>query len=422
MKSTEMNMKIKKLEKEFTNGTIYLDATQRIPTFKDGIIKKHLYHAVNDKKLTAKQRDVLSKLDGTIIDEKWRGECAIVLVPTTKGFACTDGGHRLTSFKGFLNGVMCKNFKYPENSDIEKFYAKLAKKLGKSIEDSFCFEELPEKYQKAFLEMELLVSITFSNAKNATGESFIDSNRQKNQTSMNLLNATFANTEFYKTFNETAKCIANFNVTKGLEKKSTPSWYSKAKKTTQESYIEVCKGLKYTKKKHAAIFKLLLRCANCADWTGGTSFDVHYNICKEHSKMSKTSCVDLMMNTIDNMAMVPKLLDVEYLDGMNVWTAIVYTFGVPSYKSYAVKATTRKPLAISGRFLKNRKIFNNAFGDCVAGNKTTFKGSNLVLTNSAKNGTVFVPKMLRESPSGRKNLTTVAMVLTAIYNETKEVK
>lgn len=428
-KSVTRNITVQELIANFSTGKTYLDATQRKPSFVDGIIKKHLYFAVKNEeksKISAKAQADIDSLGGVDAGEKWYGDCAIKFVRTKKGFACTDGGHRNFSFEQFVNNAAkCSNFLYPDNTEIAKFFEKLAKDMGKDVKDSFTFDELPAKYKRAFLNLPLYCLVSTSRVKNAAGEDFIDSNKQKNQNSVNLLNATFANTEFYKIFSETAKCIANYNLTKGLDAKSTPSWYNKAKKSTQESYVDVCKGLKYTGKKHAAIFKLLLRCANCAEWEGGTSYNVHYDICDTYKNMSKTSCVDLVMNTIDNMAMVPKLIDTDYLDGINVWTAVVYTFGVPSYKSYAVKTLSsakRKPLAISGRFLKNKETFNNAFGDCVAGNKTTFKGSNLVLTSNSKDGMVFVPKMLRESPSGRKNLTAVAMVLTAIYNETKEVK
>lgn len=425
-KSRTQFITTKELTNKYNEGHIFLDLTQREPSFVDGIVKKHLYYAVTNKstaKYTAAQQALIDTLGGLSLDNGWHGDCAIRLVLSKNKFACSDGGHRLETLSQFFGGTKCKDFSYPDNSEIAKFYEKLAATMGKSTTDSFTFSELPTKYQKALETLPLYCSITTSKAKNAAGEDFIDTNKQKNQSSVNILNGTFAKTDFYQIFSETAKCISAYNLKKGLEPKSTPSWYDGAKKNTKKAYEEVCKGLKFTGKKHDAIFKLLLRCANCAEWEGGTSKVAHYNICDTYSKMSKTSCNAIIMNTIDNMAMVPKLLDTEYLAGINVWTAVVYTFGVPAAKSYAARTLSsaeRKPLALSERFLKNRKQFNNAFGDCISGNKSTFKGSNFCLNQEG--GTVFVPQMLRESPSGRKNLTAVSMVLTAIYNEIKEVK
>jgi hypothetical protein len=426
-KSRTKYVTIETLVKEFKDGKIYLDETQRKPSFVDGIIKKHLYYAVNNEetpKFTAKELALVDLIAGDDFDDKWHGETAITLVPKNGGLACSDGGHRNYSFLMFTEGkAKCHNFKYDGNPEIEKFFAKLAKTMGKSVDDSFSFSELPKKYQKLFMGLKLYCVISKSRAKNATGVAFIDSNKQKNQSTQNELNATFAKSEFYKVFKETAACIVNYDAKTGLDKKSTPSWYNKAKKTTQASYIEVCKGLKYTNKKYASVFKLLLRCTNCAEWDGGASKAVHFGICNDYFDVTKKSAVDIIMNTIDNMAIAPMLLDYDYLDGVNTWAAVVYTFGVPSYKSYAgsKKSSTRTPLALSGRFLKNRELFNNSFEDCVAGNKTTFKGTNLVLTNSGKTGTVFVPRMLRESPTDRNNLNVISMVFTAIYNEIKEV-
>lgn len=323
-----------------------------------------------------------------------------------------SGAREFTTLMRFLSNEISCPLKYNGSNDkINTMFKKLEKKLNKTSDDKFKFEELNAATKAAIRKLTININCIKASSKNTIGIEFLRHN--PDAALIPTLKAIFGDDNTVcNQYIETAKCLA------GTKK---PSYYETAPKSVKENYDAVYNGLKKLGNNNTP-FKLQMLVL-CTDLGSNKYSDINIKkvaekTFKAHEKMASYS---VLFNTLKNMATVTKILDDNLLGYPNLWIGAVKAFGTIENNSNAAKKT--KTVGISERWAKqNKENFSNVIRDCIERNKKSIKNSQIVFSTSPiDDGIVFSDRILSTISFTMPYTNTVCMVLKALYKELKEV-